>query len=149
FTITVVLTLALGIGANAAVFSAIDAVLLRPLPFTNGDELVRVNQSYPGSPDILVTPAQLKDWNRLNSTFAAITGYFAEDVSEITGELPEKLRRAWVARRFLQVLEATPAIGRDFTAEEQRFGEPNAVLISDRFWRRRFGGKPDAIGKIL
>jgi putative ABC transport system permease protein len=159
FTLTVILTLALGIGANSAVFSAIDAVLLRPLPFPRGDELVEVKQSRPSSisssrvvptgADLPIAPARLEDWNRLNGTFEAITGYYSEDTSETTGDLPEKLRRAWVARRFLTALRIVPAFGRDFSADEQHFGGPAAVLISDRFWRRRFGANPDAIGKTL
>ncbi|MGH8245347.1 MAG: ABC transporter permease, partial [Gammaproteobacteria bacterium] len=149
FTMTVILTLALGIGANSAVFSAIYAVLLRPLPFPNGDQLVKLAQSHPKVPQPFVAPVRLADWNRLNSTFQAITGYYSEDTSETTGELPEKLRRAWVAPRFLQVLGIAPALGRDFTPQEERFGGPKAVLISDRLWRRRFGGDPNAVGKTL
>jgi putative ABC transport system permease protein len=92
---------------------------------------------------------RLEDWNRLNSTFQAITGYYSENTSETSGELPEKLKRAWVAPRFLQVLQIAPTLGRDFSTEEERFGGPNAVLISDRLWRRRFGGNPEAVGKTL
>jgi putative ABC transport system permease protein len=149
FTMTVVLTLALGIGANSAVFSAIYAVLLRPLPFPNGNRLVKLAQSQPKIPQPFVAPIRLEDWNRLNSTFTAISGYYSEDISESSGELPEKLKRAWVAPRFLQVLGIAPALGRDFIPEEERFGGRNAVLISDRLWRRRFGGDANAVGKTL
>ena len=85
----------------------------------------------------------------MNSTFQGLTGYYTDDVSEISGELPERLKRAFVAPRFLEVWGIAPARGRDFTPEEQRFGGPNAMLISDRYWRRRFGANPDAIGKTL
>src|SRR5215831_677227 len=149
FTSTVILTLALGIGANSAVFSAIYAVLLRPLPFPNADRLVKLMQSRPRNPEQPVAPVRLVEWNRLNSTFAGITGYYAEDTSETSGELPEKLKRAWVAPRFLQVLGIQPPLGRDFTPQEERFGGPNAVLISYRLWQRRFAGNPQAIGKTL
>jgi putative ABC transport system permease protein len=149
FTMTVILTLALGIGANSAVFSAIYAVLLRPLPFPNGDQLVKVTQSHPKLRQPFVAPIRLGEWNRLNDTFQMITGYYSEDTSEISGELPEKLKRAWVAPGFLQVLGIAPALGRDFSPQEGRFGGPNAVLISDRLWRRRFDGSPDAVGKTL
>jgi putative ABC transport system permease protein len=149
FTATVVLTLALGIGANSAVFSAIYAVLLRPLPFPNGDRLVKLAQANSKSPEQFVAPPRLEDWNRLNSTFQAITGYYAEDESELSGELPEKLKRALVAPRFLQVWGIAPALGRDFSPREERFGGPDAVIVSDRLWRRRFGGNPNAIGKTL
>ena len=149
FTATVVLTLALGIGANSAVFSAIYAVLLRPLPFPESDQLVKLAQSHPKIPQPFVAPVRLEEWNRLNNTFQAITGHYTEDASELSGELPEKLKLALVAPRFLQVWGIAPALGRDFSPQEERFGGPNAVLISDRLWRRRFGGNPDAVGKTL
>ena len=149
FTATVVLTLAFGIGANSAVFSAIYAVLLRPLPFPKGDELVKLSQVRPKAPSPDLAPVRLEEWNRLNRTFQAITGYYPEDAPELSGELPEQLRRAMVAPRFLQAMRVAPALGRDFSAEEGRFGGPAAVLISDRLWRRRFGGNPDAVGKTL
>ena len=149
FTGTVVVTLALGIGANSAVFSAIDAVLLRPLPFPDADQLVKLAQANPRVPQPFVAPARLEDWNRLNSTLQAITGYYTQDDSELSGELPERLQRALVAPRFLQVWGVAPFLGRDFAPQEEKFGGPNAVLISDRLWKRRFAGNPDAIGKVL
>src|SRR6266700_2680817 len=151
FSITVILTLALGIGANSAVFSAIDAILLRPLPFPNGDQLMELRQYNPKmkSPRTRLAPVRLEDWNRMNSTFQAITGYYSEDNSETSGALPEKVTQAFVAPRFLQVWGISPALGRDFNTEEERFGGPNAILISDRFWRRRFGADPNALGNKL
>src|SRR5216683_7293913 len=149
FSLAVILTLALGIGANSAVFSAIDAILLRPLPFPNGDQLMRVDQSNPKVPIPFVAPTRLEDWNRLNSTFQAITGYYTEDASETSGALPEKVTQAWVAPRFLQVWGISPALGRDFTAEEETFGGPFAMVISDRLWRQRFNADPNAVGKKL
>jgi putative ABC transport system permease protein len=149
FTVTVILTLALGIGANSAVFSAIYAVLLRPLPFPNGDQLTKLTQSRPRNQEPAVAPIRLEEWNRLNHTLQAITGYYFQDVSELSGELPEKLKMALVAPRFLQVLGVAPALGRDFSPLEERFGGPDAVLISDTLWRRRFGGNPNAVGKTL
>jgi putative ABC transport system permease protein len=149
FAATVVVTLALGIGANSAVFSAIDAVLLRPLPFPEADRLVSLEQINPNVPDRYVAPARLEDWNRLNHTLQAISGYDTEDESELSGELPEKLRCAIVAPRFLDVWGVAPILGRDFTPQEEHYGGPGAVLISDRFWRKRFGGDPKVIGKTL
>ena len=151
FSLTVILTLALVIGANSAVFSAIDAILLKPLPFPQADQLVRVEQYDPKNPRPfnLVAPARLEDWNRLNSTFQALTGYYTEDVSESTGPLPEKVTRAWVSPRFFQVWGVVPAPGREFTPEEEALNGPNAVLISDRFWRRRFNADPHVIGENL
>ncbi len=151
FSIAVILTLALGIGANSAVFSAINAVLLRPLPFPHGDELMLLRElsSKTADPPTFVAPVRLEDWNRLNSTFQAITGYYTQNDPETSGVLPEKITQALVAPRFLQVWGTAPALGRDFTPEEQKFGGPNAVLISDAFWRRRFHGDPAAVGRTL
>lgn len=89
FSITVILTLALGIGANSAVFSAIDAILLRPLPFPEGDRLMRLAQSNRRlkDPESAVAPVRLEDWNRMNSTLQAIAGYYTEDESESSGAL--------------------------------------------------------------
>jgi putative ABC transport system permease protein len=151
FSITVILTLALAIGANSAVFSAIDAILLRPLPFPDGDQLMELRQYNPKikSPRTRLAPIRVEDWNRMNSTFQAITGYYTEDDSESSGTLPEKVTQAFVAPRFLQVWGISPALGRDFSPEEERFGGPDAVLISDRFWRRRFDADPTAVGRKL
>src|SRR5262245_35769636 len=139
FTATVVLTLALGIGANSAVFSAINAVLLKPLPFPDGDQLMQLNQRSPRfAGNNFVAPVRLRDWNRMNSTFRAITGYYTQDSSELSGDLPEKVKQAFAAPYFLEVWGVAPALGRDFTPDELRFGGPNAILISDSLWRKRF-----------
>ena len=151
FSATIILTLALGIGANSAVFSAIDAILLRPLPFPEGDQLMFLNQYNlkVKSPQTQLSTLRLEDWNRMNSTFQAIAGYYAEDSSETSGVLPEKVSEAFVTPRFLEVLGVSPALGRDFSPEEQHFGGQPAVLVSDRFWRRRFAADPSTVGKKL
>ena len=151
FSAAIVFTLALGIGANSAVFSAINAVLLKPLPFPDGDQLMSLDQFHTKAqnPETHVAPVRLEDWNGMNSTFQAITGYYTQDESETSGAMPEEVTRAWIAPRFLQVWGIAPAMGRDFTADEERFGGPTAVLISDRFWRRRFAADPNAVGKKL
>jgi putative ABC transport system permease protein len=149
FSAIVVLTLGLGIGANTAVFSAIDAVLLQPLPFPDADRLMLLYQTQQRTAETNIAPARLEDWNQLTSTFEAITGYFTEDASETSGDLPERVKRAFVAPRFLDVWGVSPALGRGFTADEHQAGGPRAVLISDRYWRRRFAADPSVIGKTV
>ncbi len=151
FSIAVILTLALGIGANSAVFSAIDAILLKPLPFPEGDQLVKIGQANrtAKTPQTSVAPVRLEDWNRMNTTFQAMTGYYTESASETTGELPEKVTEALVSPRFVQVWGVAPAIGRDFTYEEEHVGGPDVVIISDRYWRNRFGADPQILGRKL
>jgi len=149
FALTVVATLALGIGANTAVFSALDAVLLRPLPFPDADRLVRLWQKDQTSSEAMIAPVRLEEWNRLNSTFSAITGYGVEDVSETSGDLPERVRRAFVTPRMLEVWGTAPALGRGFSPVEHRFGGPAAALVSARYWRRRLGSTPDVLSRSV
>ncbi len=151
FSAVVILTLALGIGANSAVFSAINAILLRPLPFPHSERLMVLRQfdrtsKAPSSP---VAPTRLEDWNRLNRSFQAISGYYTEDVSDLSGPTPEKVTEAMVASRFFQVWGVSPALGRDFTASEEHFGGPVAVIISHRLWLHQFNADPNAIGKRI
>jgi putative ABC transport system permease protein len=149
FAATVVLTLALGIGANTAVFSALDAVLLRPLPYPEADRLVRLFQKQDATAETAIAPVRLEDWNRMNASFLAITGYMIDEASETSGDLPERVRRAFVTPRFIEVWGVRPARGRGFTADEHRAGGPPAALISDRYWRLRFGASPDVLGRSL
>ena len=149
FSIAVILTLALGIGANSAVFSAIDAVVWRPLPFPDGDRLLRIAQHDAQNRDAnpFVAPVRLEDWNRMAATFQGISGYYLDDLSEMSGPLPEKITEALVAPRFLQVLEVSPMLGRNFTTQEEHWGGPNAVIVSYSYWQRRFHGDPMAVGR--
>jgi putative ABC transport system permease protein len=151
FAAAVILTLGLGIGANSAVFSAIDAIILRPLPYPAGDQLVALTQqdATHRNPNTFVAPIRLEDWNRMSSAFQGISGYYLDDLSETSGSLPEKVTEALVAPRFLQVLQVSPILGRNFVSQEEHFGGPNAALISYGFWQRRFHGDPNAIGKKL
>jgi putative ABC transport system permease protein len=151
FSVVVILTLALGIGANSAVFSAIDAIVFRALPFPHSNQLVALYQhDYKGrDANTFVAPVRLEDWNRLNSTFQAISGYYFDDLSETSGALPEKVTECLVAPRFLGVMGVAPALGREFTPQEEHWGGPNAALISYAYWQRRFHGDPGAVGQKL
>lgn len=149
FSAAVILTLALGIGANSAVFSAIDAVVLRPLPYPRGDELMALDQHNSKGRDAnhFVAPVRLEDWNRMNSTFQAISGYYFDDVSETSGSLPERVTECLVAPRFLEVMGVSPSLGRDFAPNEEHWGGPSVVLISYKYWQRRFHGDPSVLGQ--
>lgn len=151
FSATVVLTLAVGIGANTAVFSAIDAVLLSPLPVPEGDRLVRVLERHPAESDqpTQIAPGRLEEWASRSRSLEALTGYYLEDVSDTTGPLPERIRRAVVSPRFLDVWRVQPALGRDFSDLELRAGGTPAVLVSDRYWRTRLGADPDVLTRVV
>ena len=130
-------------------FSAIDAVVLRPLPYPNGDQLVAIYQQDSKGRDAnrFVAPVRLENWNQMNSTFQAISGYYLDDLSETSGSLPQKITECLVAPRFLEVMGVSPALGREFAPNEEHWGGPSAVIISYRYWQQRFGGDPAALGQ--
>ena len=149
FTVSVVLTLALGVGANTAVFSAIDAILLRALPYPESDRLVRLAEVHRQTQTDFSTPARIEDWNRLNSTFEVISGYSLYDATDSNRQLPERTRYAGVGPRFLDVLGLAPTLGRGLDDKAHRFGTPTTLLVSDRFWRDRLGADPGAPGRAV
>jgi putative ABC transport system permease protein len=151
FALAVILTLTLGIGANSAIFSAIDTVLLKPLPYPAADRLVAVYEASPGQNQAtsLVAPVRLEEWNRLNHSFDGLAGSYFENVTETTGPLPERLAAMRTSPRFFSVLGTPAAVGRTPSVDEERFGGLAAVVISDSFWRARFNADPSAVGRSL
>src|SRR5215471_9955558 len=151
FTATVVLTLALGIGASSTIFSLIDTVLLRALPYPHPEQLVAVQETKPGDAGARtpVSPGRLEDWQRLTQTFAGLAGSFTDVLTDTTGTAPERLSAAFVSPRFFGVLGTAPELGRVLSPEEERFGGAMSLVISDGFWRRRFGADQNVIGHSL
>jgi putative ABC transport system permease protein len=151
FFLAVVFTLTLGIGANSAIFSVIDTVLLKPLPYPGGDRLMALFESNPRQklPHENLAPVRIEEWNRTNQSFTAIAGAYTENIAETSGELPEMLISARVSPRFFSVLGTPPLIGRTFSPEEDLFNGPNGAVLSERLWRRRFGADPSVAGKTL
>jgi putative ABC transport system permease protein len=149
FTAVAVVTLALSIGANTAIFSVVNAVLLRPLPYPDSDRLVTlwmsVKQSGPGplcDPDYAEWRSQTKDFDEMAA--------FHADTKNLTGSgTPERLLGADVTASLFPLLGATPAIGRVFGPENQKAGHENVVVLSHRLWERRFGSDPGTIGKTI
>ncbi len=148
FTLVVVLTLALGIGANSVVFSAMDAILWQPLGFPDADRLVVVNQSIPNAPVSNTAPVRIEEWNEQSTTFAAITGYYRQDVSETSGDLPEKYRLANVAPRFLDVWRTEPLIGRVFTPADSQPGAAPVVVVTHRYWTTKLESDPNVLERV-
>ena len=149
FTVTVVLTLALGIGANAAVFSLIDGVLLQPLPFPDADRLVALKHLGDSSRESNTAAVRLNDWSRRSRVFVGITHWMIEDVSDTTGTPAQRVRRATVGPHFLEIVGLGPRLGRGFEDAEHRLGGPAAVLISERYWRGRFNADPGVLGRTV
>ena len=151
FFVAAILTLTLCIGANSLIFSLIDAVLLRPLPYADASRLVALFETSPSQKTGMtpVAPVRLEEWNRLNRSFTGIAGVYTENLTGTSGPLPERLVCARVSPRFFSVLGVLPLIGRAFTPAEEIYGGPKAALISEEFWRRRFGADPGATAKAL
>lgn len=151
FTIATLLTMTAGIGVTTSVFSIVEGVLIRPLPFPDGDQLVSVYEASPSRRErtSLVAPARLADWNRLNHTFEALSGSYAESVTDTSGPEPERLEGRRVLPRFFEVFAMAPLAGRTFVDDEERFGGATAAVISEPFWTRRFGSSPTAVGQRL
>jgi putative ABC transport system permease protein len=151
FTAATVLILALGISSATALFSVIDTVLWKPLPYPDAGRLVSLYEANPAKQQntSLIAPVRLEEWNRLNRSFEAISGAYAENLTDTSGGEPERLAGRRVAPRFFAVYGAKPEAGRTFTAEEEESGGPLAAVISHQLWRRRYNGDPGAIGKRL
>ena len=151
YTVTAVLMLALGIGATTALFSLVDTVLLKPLPYPQADRLVTVMEASPAKDKklSLMAPGRIEDWNQLNQTFEFIAGSYSENVTDTSGAEPDRLAARRVSPRFFAVYAALPALGRTFTKEEELDGGPSSAVISYGLWTRRYGRAEDAIGKRL
>ena len=139
-----VLTLAFGAGITTAVFSLVDTVLIKPLPYPDADALVTVYELSPSARErrSLVAPGRLQDWHRANRSFVAISGTNTESLTDTSGEEPERLAGVRVSPRFFEVYAQPPIAGRWFTEDEERDTGPNAAVISERFWTRRFNRDP-------
>lgn len=151
YSLTAVLMLVLGIGATTTLFSAVDTILLRPLPYPNADRLVTLLESSPSKnkKESLIAPGRLEDWQRLNQTFEAIAGSYAENVTDTSGAEPERLAGRRVSPRFFSVFGAAPLIGRTFTKEEEVDGGPASAVISYGLWTRRYGQDHAVLGQRL
>jgi len=148
FTVVIVLTLALSIGANSAIFSVIDGVLLKPLPYPQAERIARVfyrSTSYPKFP---LNPWDFLDFRARNRSFESFAVYTHADMqlSGVKGD-PVKLSAFRISSGYFQVLGLHPAIGREFDFSQERPGNGNVVILSDRVWRNQFGGTPDILGK--
>jgi len=151
YALTAILMLVLGIGATTALFSVVDTVLLKPLPYPNSDRLVTLLEASPlmSKKESLIAPTRLEDWNRMNRTFESIAGLYSENVTDTSGGEPERLESRRVSPRFFDVMGTRPLLGRTFSQHEEVFGGPGAAVISYGFWTRRFAGDRSAIGRRL
>jgi predicted permease len=151
FAFVTTITLALGIGATSAIFSVVNGVLLRPLPYPEQERLAVIWTQYPdqGNPEFPISPAEFLDYREESRAFAEI-GALGLNTATVSGEGgAERVATAGITHSLIPVLDIRAAVGRTFTADEDQPGAPNVILLSDRYWRRRFGGDRSAIGTSL
>ena len=148
-SLAVVLTLALGIGANTAVFSVVDQLLLRPLPYPAGDQLVMVEESVGTSAHADVSPANWLDWQRASRTFRGFAAWQSGLFTMTGAGEPRRVFAQLVSAEFFPVLGVAPLLGRTISADEDRPNGPRAAVISYRTWQEQLGGDPGAIGRSV
>ena len=149
FTAVAILTLALGIGANTALFSVVDGVLLNPLPYPHSEQLVTLHESKPNFATGSISFSNFLDWQKDNQTFSSMavqrgTSFILTGLGEA-----EQLDALFVSSEFFRQLAVAPVIGRDFAPGEDRVGAAPTVMITASFWNRKFASRPDVLGKSL
>jgi putative ABC transport system permease protein len=154
FTVTAILLLALGIGANTAIFSVVNAVLLRPLPFQDSSRIMQIwhvppAKSFPGMSFFSVSPANFLDWQRQNTSFEDMAAYGGTILNLGGKDRPDSLFGGTVTADFFSVLLAKPALGRTFFPEEDRPGQGHVAILSEQVWRNNFGANPSIVGQDI
>ncbi len=149
FTLIAVLTLALGIGANTAIFSVVNTVLLRPLPYRDSEQLVAIWEVQGKANQIMFSPAEFLDYQTENHSFTEMAAYRLTSSSLTAEGEPEQLDALIVSANFFSLLGVPAAHGRIFQPEDGRAGAARVAVISHDFWQKRFGGDPNVIGRPL
>ena len=151
FTATTLLTLALGIGANTAIFSVAHGVFLRPLPYAHGEQIVHVGYQLTsaGPVETIFSVPDFLDYRRQNRTFAGLVEYHSIAFNLLGEGEPDRVRTGVVSANFFDVFGVRPLLGRTFRADEEQPGAPPVLLLSHGYWRRRFGGDPGIVGQTL
>jgi predicted permease len=149
FALVAVLTLALGIGANTAIFSVVNTVLLRPLPYPQAERVVYLSEWSPDVPDLSIALANFYDWQRMNTVFDSMVAYRAENMNLVGSGPPQRLAVRQVTAGLFPTLGVEPVLGRELTAEDDKPGAESVVLLSDSMWARNFGRDPSVLGRRL
>lgn len=149
FTLTALVVMALSICATVAIFSAVNAIILRPLPYQDSARLVSVWGRQPKVPKVPTSPAEFLDWKTQTTTFDAMAAYSGQSFNLTGAGEPERIEGAVVSPDFFQVLEMQPLLGRTFNVSDEQGAGNRLALISEGLWRRRFGGDNSIIGSRL
>jgi len=147
FTLTAILVVALGVGANTAVFTVTDFVLIRPLPFSDPDRLVKLYERLPGYSRMELSPVTYRDWKRMSHSFEAMGAYVSTSVNLVGQGDPERLEAASVSSDVFPLLGIQPLAGRPFNSTDDRIDSPGTVLLSYGLWQTVFGADPGVIGR--
>lgn len=150
-TVVALLTLALGIGVNSAIFSVVNAIVLRPLPYPDSQQLMIVwgNLHKTGLEEIEISALEFRDFQQQCQSFDQIAAYSTQGLNLTGVDQPERLRGAAVSASLFSTLRVQPQLGRNFTAEEDRFGNDQVVILSHALWQRRFAGNAEAINQRI
>jgi hypothetical protein len=150
FTAIAIAALALGIGANTAIFSVINVVLLKPLPYAEPDRLMQLGRSFPGGVGYSISVPKYNTWKK-NDVFEAMTAYdFAGPGMNIGGrDRPEQVKGIHISAEYFRVFGAAPALGRTFTAQEDSPGGPKVAIVSYTLWKDRFAADPGLVGRSI
>ena len=149
FTAVAIVTLALGIGANTAIFSVVNGVLLSPLPYGQPEQLVAVYQRTPDFTDASIPYPNFLDWQRENRSFSALAAYRSDDFNLSGTGRPERLKAGMVSASFLPLFGVKPVVGRTFTDSEDQLGGAPVAVISEDLWKREFAASPDILGRAI
>jgi predicted permease len=149
FTLTAILVLALGMGANLAIFAFVDAALIKPLPYLNPSRLVGLFESIAAGPKYCISYLDYLDWKRLNKSFAAMDAYTGWNFMLRSPQGTELSQGAHVSSGFFRTLGVAPMLGRDFRPEEDGRDASRTVILSYASWQKRFGGRKDILGKTV
>ena len=147
FTAIAVLTLALGIGANTAIFSVVQGVLLSPLPYDQPDRLVMIMESNPRFAHVWISYPNFQDWQRNAQSFLQMAAFMQQGYDLTNPGTPEHVDGSAVTAGFFSTLGVRPTLGREFSAQEDQHGGARALIISDRLWKNRFAQDPQVLGK--
>src|SRR5262245_32812585 len=149
YTLIALITLALGIGANTAIFSVVNAALLRPLPYEEADRLVYLTERTPQAEDMTLSYPDFADWRAQTRVFEHIGVHNSADYNLTGSGSPERLRAGRASADLFSALRVRAALGRLFTNEEDKPGAPSVVVLSHGLWQRRFGGDPNILNQSL
>src|SRR5258707_142291 len=147
FTAIVVVTLAVGIGASSAIFSIVNSVLLRPLPYARADRLVAIEALGRDGKRVQISPANFLDWRAQNTVFEHLAAILTRPANLALADQAERIDLAMTSANFFSVFGTEPERGRFFITEEEQAGHPAVVVLSHGLWQRRFGGDEAVVGK--